>query len=233
MPCKTNPLGVKGAGEAGAIGSCPAVMNAIVDALWRAYRIRHIDMPATPQRVWQAIAAGPESPGFLGPCGDHDFVINGRNRLALGRRNKRFSPGVGRVQDQTPREHSNENFSPFCGRDDRSRRLRRDRRFRAIGPDQRAHASDEGERQAHQSARADGEGQEALRRQGGAGRLRAMARDRREAARACSRPIPRAARTPARRPRSGRTRRTSTPRRPPSRRRWPTTAPRRQARSTA
>ncbi len=36
VPCKTNLLGVKGAGEAGAIGSCPAVMNAIVDALWRA-----------------------------------------------------------------------------------------------------------------------------------------------------------------------------------------------------
>ena len=35
VPCKTNPLGVKGAGEAGAIGSCPAVMNAVVDALWR------------------------------------------------------------------------------------------------------------------------------------------------------------------------------------------------------
>jgi carbon-monoxide dehydrogenase large subunit len=56
VPCKTNPLGVKGAGEAGAIGSCPAVMNAIVDALWRSHRIRHIDMPATPQRIWQAIA---------------------------------------------------------------------------------------------------------------------------------------------------------------------------------
>ena len=55
VPCRTNPLGVKGAGEAGAIGSCPAVMNAIVDALWRAYRIRHIDMPATPERVWAAI----------------------------------------------------------------------------------------------------------------------------------------------------------------------------------
>ena len=54
-PCKTNPLGVKGAGEAGAIGSCPAVMNAIVDALWRAYRIRHIDMPATPRRIWETI----------------------------------------------------------------------------------------------------------------------------------------------------------------------------------
>jgi len=57
VPCKNNPLGVKGAGEAGAIGSCPALINAILDALWRSYRIRHIDMPATAQRVWAAIAA--------------------------------------------------------------------------------------------------------------------------------------------------------------------------------
>jgi carbon-monoxide dehydrogenase large subunit len=55
VPCRHNPLGVKGAGEAGAIGSCPAVMNAIVDALWRARRISHLDMPATPHRVWTAI----------------------------------------------------------------------------------------------------------------------------------------------------------------------------------
>ena len=61
VPCKTNPLGVKGAGEAGAIGSCPAVINAIIDALWRAYRIRHIDMPATPQRIWNAIAVARKS----------------------------------------------------------------------------------------------------------------------------------------------------------------------------
>ena len=53
--CLVNPLGVKGAGEAGAIGSCPAVMNAIADALWSAFGIAHIDMPATPQRVWAAI----------------------------------------------------------------------------------------------------------------------------------------------------------------------------------
>ena len=51
----TNPLGVKGAGEAGAIGSCPAVVNAIIDGLWREYKIDHIDMPATPERVWMAI----------------------------------------------------------------------------------------------------------------------------------------------------------------------------------
>jgi carbon-monoxide dehydrogenase large subunit len=58
VPCKNNPLGFKGAGEAGAIGSCPAAMNAIVDALWRAYNIRHIDMPATPARIWAAIEEG-------------------------------------------------------------------------------------------------------------------------------------------------------------------------------
>jgi carbon-monoxide dehydrogenase large subunit len=58
VPCKNNPLGVKGAGEAGAIGSCPAVMNAVVDALWRAYSIRHLDMPATAPRVWAAIEEG-------------------------------------------------------------------------------------------------------------------------------------------------------------------------------
>ncbi len=54
-PCKTNPLGVKGAGEAGAIGSCPAVINAVIDALDRGYGVRHIDMPATPLKVWTLI----------------------------------------------------------------------------------------------------------------------------------------------------------------------------------
>lgn len=55
VPCTTNPLGVKGAGEAGTIGAAPAVMNAVVDALWREYHVDHIDMPATPQRVWSTI----------------------------------------------------------------------------------------------------------------------------------------------------------------------------------
>jgi len=56
VPSTTNPLGIKGAGEAGSIGSCPAVMNAVVDALHRAHGVTHIDMPATPERVWRAIA---------------------------------------------------------------------------------------------------------------------------------------------------------------------------------
>ena len=55
VPCKSNPLGVKGAGEAGAIGSCPAVVNAIIEGLYREYKIDHIDMPATAERVWIAI----------------------------------------------------------------------------------------------------------------------------------------------------------------------------------
>ncbi|MEM9684538.1 MAG: xanthine dehydrogenase family protein molybdopterin-binding subunit, partial [Pseudomonadota bacterium] len=53
-PCPFNPLGVKGCGEMGTIGSPPAVINAIVDAL-KDYGVRHIDMPATPQRIWQAM----------------------------------------------------------------------------------------------------------------------------------------------------------------------------------
>jgi aerobic carbon-monoxide dehydrogenase large subunit len=54
VPAKTNPLGVKGCGEAGCAGSLTSIMNAVVDAL-SVYGIKHIDMPATPSRVWQAI----------------------------------------------------------------------------------------------------------------------------------------------------------------------------------
>lgn len=56
VPSTTNALGIKGAGEAGTIGATPAVMNAVTDALWRGCGISHIDMPATPNKVWQAIA---------------------------------------------------------------------------------------------------------------------------------------------------------------------------------
>jgi aerobic carbon-monoxide dehydrogenase large subunit len=54
VPTATNPLGVKGAGEAGSVGAMPAVANAIVDAL-SGFGVRHIEMPATPERVWRAI----------------------------------------------------------------------------------------------------------------------------------------------------------------------------------
>ena len=59
-PTSYNPLGAKGIGEAGTIGSTPAVQNAIIDAVAH-LGVRHIDMPASPQRVWQALesAASP------------------------------------------------------------------------------------------------------------------------------------------------------------------------------
>ncbi|MCF8531847.1 MAG: xanthine dehydrogenase family protein molybdopterin-binding subunit [Reyranella sp.] len=54
VPARTNPLGAKGVGESGTVGSTPTVMNAIMDALWP-LGVRSIQMPATPHRVWQAI----------------------------------------------------------------------------------------------------------------------------------------------------------------------------------
>jgi len=57
VPCTRNPLGVKGAGEAGAIGAPPAVINAVVDAL-KDFGVSHIDMPATPARIWSLVNAG-------------------------------------------------------------------------------------------------------------------------------------------------------------------------------
>jgi carbon-monoxide dehydrogenase large subunit len=56
VPTETNPLGVKGAGEAGNVGALPAVANALVDAL-SPFGIRHLEMPATPERLWRAIQA--------------------------------------------------------------------------------------------------------------------------------------------------------------------------------
>ena len=54
VPTATNPLGVKGAGEAGNVGALAAIMNAVVDAL-APLGINHVDMPATPEKVWRAI----------------------------------------------------------------------------------------------------------------------------------------------------------------------------------
>ncbi len=54
VPSPSNPLGVKGIGEAGSIGSTPAIVNAVIDAL-TPLGIRHIDLPLTPERVWKAI----------------------------------------------------------------------------------------------------------------------------------------------------------------------------------
>jgi carbon-monoxide dehydrogenase large subunit len=62
VPTKTNPLGVKGAGEAGNVGALPAVANALVDAL-SPLGIRHIEMPATPERLWRALRAAEDERG--------------------------------------------------------------------------------------------------------------------------------------------------------------------------
>jgi carbon-monoxide dehydrogenase large subunit len=65
VPATTNPLGAKGCGEAGCAGGLTAVMNALVDAL-RAEGIEHIDMPATPRKVWEALRARRSSPAAAG-----------------------------------------------------------------------------------------------------------------------------------------------------------------------
>jgi aerobic carbon-monoxide dehydrogenase large subunit len=59
-PATVNPLGAKGIGEAGTIGAAPAAQNAVIDAVAH-LGVRHIDMPATPQRVWAAIREAGES----------------------------------------------------------------------------------------------------------------------------------------------------------------------------
>jgi carbon-monoxide dehydrogenase large subunit len=56
VPTKLNPLGAKGAGEAGTVGALPAVINAVMDAL-APLGVQHLDMPATAARVWEAIQA--------------------------------------------------------------------------------------------------------------------------------------------------------------------------------
>jgi carbon-monoxide dehydrogenase large subunit len=56
-PATSNPLGVKGVGEAGTIAATPAVVNAIVDAL-RPYGVNDVPMPCTPERVWRAVQGG-------------------------------------------------------------------------------------------------------------------------------------------------------------------------------
>ena len=58
VPAKNNPLGAKGVGESGTVGSAPTIVNAIMDALWP-IGVRNIQMPATPLRVWQAIQEAP------------------------------------------------------------------------------------------------------------------------------------------------------------------------------
>lgn len=75
-PTPHNPLGAKGIGEAGTIGATPAVQNAVIDAL-SPYGVRHVDMPLTPQRVWEAIhrTARPV-PGASTPSWLADYTVD-------------------------------------------------------------------------------------------------------------------------------------------------------------
>ena len=73
-PSPTNPMGVKGIGESGAIAAQPAVVNAVIDAL-EPFGVTHIDMPASPWKVWQAIQ---DSQGRADEAGSRDADLSGR-----------------------------------------------------------------------------------------------------------------------------------------------------------
>src|SRR5260221_12751228 len=76
----TNPLGVKGAGEAGTVGALPAIMNAVADAL-APLGIVHLDMPATPERVWRGIQEAPAAGrGAAAPQGEGNAGMHGPRR---------------------------------------------------------------------------------------------------------------------------------------------------------
>lgn len=79
-PCTHNPLGVKGCGEAGAIGSPPAVVNAVLDALNRGgHAVDHIDMPLSPARVWAAMEAARANMGAAQPAARAQETAGGRS----------------------------------------------------------------------------------------------------------------------------------------------------------
>ena len=61
-PCPHHPLGAKGVGESPNVGSPPAIVNAIIDALHESHGVDHVDMPCTPARVWAAMQGRPEPP---------------------------------------------------------------------------------------------------------------------------------------------------------------------------
>ena len=91
-PCTTNPLGVKGAGEAGAIGAPPSVVNAIVDAIHAHTGIKHVDMPVTAASLWAAIEAGADEEGGLSR-------LLHRSLLVLARRGGRADHGAADAAD--------------------------------------------------------------------------------------------------------------------------------------
>jgi carbon-monoxide dehydrogenase large subunit len=96
-PSPTNALGVKGAGEAGTIGSPPAVINAVADAL-SPYGITHIDMPASPWKVWQAIQ---DAQGRGSEAGTRDADRSGRPAQATDSA-AAMEPGAGSSNPDDP-----------------------------------------------------------------------------------------------------------------------------------
>ena len=79
-PCTHNPLGVKGCGEAGAIGSPPSVVNAVIDALQSGgHGVAHIDMPLTPARVWAAMEGARANQGAAQPAARTDGTAHARS----------------------------------------------------------------------------------------------------------------------------------------------------------
>jgi carbon-monoxide dehydrogenase large subunit len=77
-PCTHNPLGVKGCGEAGAIGSPPSIVNAVLDALNHAgHDVAHLDMPLTPAKVWAAMSGT----GGTGSATAHDRSVGQGNTV--------------------------------------------------------------------------------------------------------------------------------------------------------
>ncbi|WP_298431064.1 xanthine dehydrogenase family protein molybdopterin-binding subunit [uncultured Jannaschia sp.] len=79
-PCTHNPLGVKGCGEAGAIGSPPSIVNGVIDALASGgFDVGHIDMPLTPARVWHAMQGGAPNQGAAQPAAGSDNTAYDRS----------------------------------------------------------------------------------------------------------------------------------------------------------
>ncbi len=89
-PATSNPLGVKGVGEAGTIASTPAVVNAVVDAL-RPFGVNDIQMPATPERVWRAVADGAAKSGRAAAG---TTAYGGASTIHLGRRRPVMIPAA-------------------------------------------------------------------------------------------------------------------------------------------
>ena len=121
-PSPLNPLGAKGIGESGTIGSTPAVQNAVVDALSH-LGIRHIDMPCTPERVWRAIRdaeSGSLEPPWRPPAVFRSLPVTGRDTATRGCRRRHLMtslpPRTRRPPTPTPPRGSPTSIDCTCCR---------------------------------------------------------------------------------------------------------------------